>query len=241
MSISLSTTHVLHERRVRAIFTNTLASGAFGAPAPAFYEIENLDGLGPSPSVRAALIVPGNGAVVELVLSESLVNGALYSLSAVGVPAIDLSTTDISNVLQFRWGEVLAKENIEPKVRDRDRLLYGTDLLFDGHDFQENALGDLDSVSGTPNVTKALNRGAEADGLPWDPTWGAHLREYVDSPSTTAGTAKGSLTAQMLRDPRVKSVKITFEIQNDQTFIYADPKLVSNEPARRVTVVVPNQ
>lgn len=241
MSIVLSAVHVIHERRVRAIFTNTLASGAFGAPAPAFYGVENIDGLGPSPAIQAALIVPGNGAVVELVLSQPLANGALYQLTAIGVPAVDSSVTPDPSDLQFRWGDVVQKENVEPKIRDRDRLLYGTDLLWNGLDFQENALGDLDSVSGTPNVAKALNRGAEADGLPWDPTYGARMREYVDSPSTAAGTLKGSLTAQLLRDPRVKSVKVTFEIKDDQTFVYADPKLVSGEVAKRVTVVVPNQ
>lgn len=240
MSILLQAVDIRHERRVRLVFTNTLAAGAFGAPAPAAYSIVNVDGKGPDPNVKAALIVSGSANVVELALEHELVKGALYTISAVGVPAVDLTTTPGGSTLQVRWGVTAKAENIEPLARERDDLLYFIDLLWTGDDFQETPLGDLDRVSGRANVTKALQRGAEACGLPWDPTWGGFLREYVDSPSTIGGTLKGSITAQMLRDPRVKSVKIKHEIAGDKTFIYADPVLYSGETAERVTTEVPN-
>lgn len=240
MSILLQAVSVVHERRIRAVFTNTLAAGAFGAPAPAYYALTNADGIASDPVIQAAMIVSGNTTVVELVLDRPLVKGALYTLSAVGVPALDLSVTPGGSQLQVRWGAMAVQENLEPFVRDREKLLYFVDLLWNGIDFQETATGDLDRVSGTANVTKALQRGIDASGLPWDQTYGARLREFVDSPSVVAGTLKGSLTAQLLRDPRVQSVKVSYEIVDDKTYLYADPVLVSGETAERVTTAVPN-
>lgn len=222
------------------MFTNTLAVGAFGAPAPAFYTIANTDGLAPSPSVSAALIVAGSPNVVELALDQPLVKGAVYTVSAVGVPATDLSTTPAGSTAGMQWGLTAAKTNVEPIARDREKLLYLVDLFWDGSDFAETPTGDLGQISGTPNVTKALYRGVESNGVPWDSTYGARAKEYVDSPSSAAGTLKGSVTAQLLRDPRVGSVKITHEISDDKTYLYADPKLVSGDAVDRVTVEVPN-
>lgn len=241
MSILLSTVDVRHEQRVRVVFTNALASGAFGAPGPSYYSIQNTDGKGVDPSILAALIVPNSPNVVELVLSVPLTRGAQYTLTAVGVPATDTTTTPADSTTGLRWGAPAVRENNEVVVSDRDRLLYGTDLLFDGVDYEETATNDLASVSGTPNVTKALNNRAVSEGLPWKPGHGGHLREFVDSPSTVTGTMKGSLTSQFLQDPRVRSVKVTYEVVDDETFLHGDPVLVSGEAAQRVTVSVPSE
>lgn len=240
MAILLQAVDVLHERRVRVVFANTLAAGAFGAPAPSVYSLSNVDGLAPSPTVQAALIVPGSPAVVELVLAQPLAKGALYELSAVGVPSTDLSTTPGGSTTPFRWGLVAERTNVEPIVRDRETLLYKVDLLWNGRDYQETATGDLERVSGTANVTKALQNGVVTSGLPWDPSYGGFVREYVDSPSTVAGTLKGSVSAFLLGDPRVRAVKVTYKIEDDATYLYADPTLVSGEAAERVTVEVPS-
>lgn len=240
MSIDLQSLEVRSETRIRLLFTNTLASGAFGSPAPAFYEVTNEDGRGTDCDVQAALVVPGSATVVELVLSPAIVRGAVYTVRADGVPATDLSSTPVDSTTGLRWGISAPKENVEPGLRDRQRLLYGIDLIWTGSDFQETALGDLDRVSGPANVTKALNRGVESGPLPWDNDYGAGARDFVDSPSLVSGTLKGSVASQILRDPRVKSSKVTHEIDDEKTYIYADPILISGEPAERVSIEVPN-
>lgn len=222
------------------MFTNTLASGAFGSPAPSVYSITNDDGLAISPSIRAALLVPGSPTVVELVLEQPLSKGALYTLRADGVPATDLTTTPIGSTTPIRWGLSAPKENVEPIVRDRETLLYKVDLLWNGVDYQETATGDLERISGTANVTKALQNGVSVSGLPWDPTYGGFAREYVDSPATAAGTLKGAVSAFLLRDPRVRAIKVTHKIEDDRTYLFADTTLVSGEAAERVTVEVPS-
>lgn len=241
MSILLHALQVRHERRLRLLFTSPLASGAFGAPAPAYYSIVNNDGRAPSPVVQAALLVPGDTAVVELALSEPLIKGAFYTVKAEGVPALDTTVTPTPSALDLRWGVVTTPENVEPPQKDRELLLYFVDLLWNGTDFQESALGDLDRVSGTANVTKALNRGVEAGPLPWDNTYGAGARDFVDSPSVAAGTLKGAVAAQLLRDPRVKAVKVTYKIDDEKTYLNADPTLISGQPVERVSITVPNQ
>lgn len=132
------------------------------------------------------------------------------------------------------------RPDAEPIVKNRELLLYGIDLIWDGIDFQRSATGDLNRVQGTACVAKNLNRGMVSNGLPWDPTWGAHAREFVDSPQGTVGTLKGSVQAQILRDPRIQSAKVTFEVVGSDTFLHAVPKLISGEAIKRVTLSVPN-
>jgi hypothetical protein len=240
VSILLSLVTIRTETRILLLFTNALGAGAFGVPAPAYYSVTNDDGRGPSPIVRGAYLVPGNPNVVELALSEPIVKGALYTYTAEGVPATDLSVTPPGSSAELRWGLTEARQNVEPAVRDKERLLYGVDLLWNGTDYQESATGDLDRIEGTANVTKALNRGVESSELPWDPTYGAKAREFVDSPSTVAGTLKGSVSRQLLSDPRVKGIKVSYEIQDEKTFLYADPTLISGEDVERISITVPN-
>lgn len=240
MSIALLTVEVRHERSIRLIFTNTLAGGAFGAPAPSFYTITSVDSAGRDPTINAAMVVAVNGQAVDLALGIDLVPDGLYTIAAIGVPAIDSSVTDGSSTTQFKWGKDFVQPNLEPLRDDRGRLLYGIDLLFNGVDYAETAAGDLARVSGPANVTKALYHAIETSGLPWDPTWGAGAREYVDSPSAASGTLRGSVSAQVLRDPRVKKIDLDIQIGDAETLLLITPTLVTNEPIEPVSVVVPN-
>lgn len=242
MTILLQALEVRHERRIRLVFTNALASGAFGVPAPGGYLITCVDGSATPPGIQAALVVPGSATVVELSFDAPLVRGALYHITAQSIPAVDASSTATGTGQDFRWGFDTPPVNVEPARRNKELLLYGVDLIWNGVDYQENAAGDLDRVSGSANVTKALNHGVEANpgDLIWDETWGGGGREFVDSPSTAAGTLKGAVSAQLLRDPRVKSVKTTYEIDDEKTFLYATPTLISGEQIDRVSIEVPS-
>lgn len=242
MSILLTSIDVRQERRLRIFFTHALSGGAFGAPAPSYYTITSVDGIATPPGIQAAYVVPGSPNVVELSFDAPLVRGALYNIGAVGVPATDTSVTAGGTGEDFRWGLIAPKQNVETEFKNRALLLYGTDLIWNGSDYQESATGDLDRTEGTANVTKALNRGVETNpgDLPWDTTYGAGAREFVDSPSLAAGTLKGSVAAQLLRDPRVKSVKTTYEIDDEKTYLFANPTLISGQVAEQVSIEVPN-
>lgn len=231
---------VRHERRLRLSFTNTLAGGAFGTPAPAYYVVTNLDGRATSPAVASALIVTGSPAVVELALAADLCAGAQYKVSAVGVPAGDASVTPAGSEERFIFGKALTKEHLDPVIADRERLLYGVDLLWNGTDFQETSNADLERIEGRANVSKSLWRGVETSGLPWDRTWGVLAREYVDSPSSDAVPLRGAVVAQIMRDKRVRRVKTELEIVDTKTYLHLTPTLVTGEAVAPVSVTVPN-
>jgi len=240
MTISLSSVIPRSARRLRLVFSQTLAAGAFGV-SPTFYTVSNLDGRGISPTVQAALAVVGSPAVVELALGSDLVHDAQYSVAAVAVPAADLSVTPGGTLERFKFAPgLVAGENTEPKLRDRDLLLYGTDLIWDGADFLESATGDLERVRGRANVTKALHHGLSTHGLPWDPNWGVDAREFVDSPSPSSGSLKGAAVAQVLRDPRVRTVSSQVQVNYSDTYLYLTPKLVSGETIQPVSITVPH-
>lgn len=239
MTIFLQSVVVKHEQRIRLVFTNTLAGGAFGL-SPVLYTVTNQDGRGPSPLVSTAMIVTGSPAVVELALSTPLAEGALYKVFAEAVPAVDASVTAADTNESFRYGTVPVETNVENTVSDRQLLLFGIDLLWDGLDFRETARGDLERIGGTANVTKALHRGLNASGLPHAPQWGAFAREYVDSPVGAAGTLSGSVLTQALRDPRVKSARIAFTVEGASTFLIVTPQLVSGDTLQPVSLRIPN-
>ncbi len=240
MTIVLLAVEIKHERRLRLVFSQPLGAGAFGTPGPAYYTVTSLDSLGVSPAVSSALMVVTSPDVVELALDEDLVRGGLYEVEAVTVPALDASVTAAGSSEQFRYGLTAVTENVEPIKRDRERLLYGVDLLWNGADYQEAANGDLDTVGGTANVTKALYRNMESNGLPWDPTWGVGAREFVDSPSTVSGSLRGKMSSQLLRDPRVKELTIAVEFDDDKTYLHATPKLITGEAIKPVSLLVPS-
>lgn len=239
MTIALSAAVVRHEQRIRVIFTEAVNTGAFGL-APTFYTVENQDGLGLDPTVSAAMVVTGNPSTVELALSIPLVQGALYKVSAVAVPSlVGPTVTPAGSFEMLRHGAAVVEVNKEPIAKDREILLYGRDLIWTGQDFQESASGDLDRVSGTSNVSKALYRGLTSNGLPYDSSWGAKAREYVDSPTGAAGTLKGAVETQGLRDPRVKSVRVEIEVSGANTYLHLVPTLISGDKVARVSLTVP--
>lgn len=239
MSISLNAVEVKHERRIRLLFSRPLDAGAFGL-SPVLYVITNTDNNGPSPSVQAAMVVTGSPAVVELALASPIVEGATYNVVAEDVPGDDASVTPPGSELPFRYGRSATYRDVEPLLRNREDLLYGIDLLWTGADYQETATGDLDRVGGTPNVVKALYRGIESQGLTWDSAYGAKARNFVDSPSPTSGTLKGAVTAQVLRDPRVKRVKVTVSTDEEKTYLHITPTLITGAVLEPVSMVVPN-
>ncbi len=209
MTISFNAIDIKHERRIRLIFSQPLDSAAFGSPAPTNYVITCQDSLGSDIGVSAAMIVSSNPNVVELALSSDIVKGSHYVVSAEGIVATDASQTPSPSVLSFRYGLNAPLRDVEPILQNRDELLYGVDLLWNGQDYQETASGDLDRISGTANVTKALYRGIESQGLTWDQSYGAKVRDFVDSPSTVAGTLKGNVMAQILKELKTSGFKIT--------------------------------
>lgn len=237
MSIDLLALEIRHERRLRLVFTNTLAIGAFN---PALYTVTAVNADATSPAVTAALIVSGTPATVEIALGGDLVQGIMYTVTAVGVPATDTSVTPGGTLERFRFGAKKVKTKVEPFLRDRERLLFQVDIIWNGDSYEETASGDLARVEGQANVTKALWRSIETAGLPWDPSWGVDTREYVDSPSPTAAPLKGLLSTQILKDPRVVSVTSTVDIQDFDTFINLQPVLTGGVPAQPVSVQVPN-
>lgn len=239
-TIDLLTVSTRSPRRVRAVFTGTLGSGAFGIPAPSFYTLTSDDAVGIEPDIVGALVVPNSPNVVELALGEDLVSGGRYTLTASEVPDAGGNFTPTDAAEPFWFGTSFKRKNAEPFKEDQQRLLYGVDLIFSGEDYEETANGDLARVSGPANVTKALWHSIECDGLPWDGTWGAKAREFVDSPSAAAGTLRGSVSAQLLKDPRVKSIKTQLEIDEDKTFIHTVPTLITGEDIEPVSLSIPN-
>lgn len=215
MTIELTGVVVRNERRLRLVFSNDLAAGAFGVPAPSYYVIESQDGRGLSPGVNAALVVPGATANVELALDTDLVAGAVYQITAIGVPALDTSTSTGASIELFQIGVPAKKPNAEPKVTDGALLLYGRDAIWTGADYLEGADGDLAELGGETNAEAAVRRRLLGHPLPWAPQYSPRARQYVDAPVVSVGGLRGHLEEQALRDNRVKSVTATLNINPD--------------------------
>lgn len=239
MSIALQAVVFRHERRIRLTFTNELAVGAFGVPAPSYYAVVD-EATETTIRPAAALIVPNSPNVVELALESDLASGRHYTVLAIGVPATDATTTPAGSMERFQFGKPKTKETLEPATRDRERLLYGVDIEWDGRDFQEAANGDLQRLEGRECVTKCLWRSVEISGLPWDRTWGVNAREYVDSPIAASLSLRGAIAAQILRDPRVRSVETELEIGDRSTTLHITPTLITGEKTAPVSTTIPN-
>lgn len=235
--IALLSLVIKHERRVRLVFSEPLAGAAFD---PTLYQVINTDSKNISPGISAALIVSDSNTNIELVLDADLAKGSTYQVVAENIPAFAGSFTAVGTQETFRFGSPASHSKIEPAVRDRDRLLYGADLIWNGADYQEDPNGDLARIEGKPNVTKALWHSLTTGGLPWDSSWGVDAREYVDSPSAEAAPLRGVIGVQAARDPRVQSVRTTVEVQGSSTFVLIQPTLVSGESSEPVSVEIPS-
>lgn len=208
MSISLVAVDPRSNRRLRLGFSEALAAGAFTSTG--FYSVACPDGTGVTPTVVAVFAIPGSTHVCELALGDDLTDGAVYTVSAVGVPASGGGTTPAGSTLTFRRGVILQSPRASDTPSD-DLLaeLYGEDLVWSGGDMAEDASGDLATVGGVENVDAALSRRLESDGLQWDPEYGGKLREFVDGPAASAGEMRGRCTRQLLKDDRVQRASTT--------------------------------
>lgn len=236
MAIELTSIDPRHERRVRLVFSNTLAAGAFAATS--FYAIENEDGRGPSPTVVQALVVPGAGSNVELALGSDLAAGALFTLTAVGVPAVDASVSTVASTQKFRFGTKVVPASAEPKTTDTELLLYGRDAVW-ADDYVETAEGDLDSVSGVANVQSAQQRRLLGAPLPWDASYGANAYESVDLPTTAVGTLYSRLQSQAIVDDRVRGASVVL-VSDDPEDVHFNvtTKLEGGQIPGAITVAV---
>lgn len=207
MAIELTAIVVKHERRVRLVFSGPLAAGAFGSPAPAFYVVDNEDSLGFSPTVLAAIVVAGASNNVELALDTDLVAGALYRVTAIGVPGQDATTSTALSDQKFRVGTSRVRPNVEPKATDTELLLYGRDLVFTGIDVLETADGDLAATEGASNAQAAIKRRLVGSPRAYSPNYNRRPRRYVDAPLPTIGTLRGDIELDALKDDRTRSVR----------------------------------
>jgi hypothetical protein len=194
-------------------FTNNLAAGAYGSPA--YYTVTNLDGVAVSPAVGAVFAIAGSTNGVELALRQELVPGALYRVTALGVPAVDLTVTGADAQHDFRPPSPPSTATTETPAHDVELALYGRDLIHDGDDYLETADGDLAVISGTANAEGAVRRRLLGSPLPWAPQYSPNAREFVDS--VDAKPLRGRLRAQALRDPRVKAAEATYD---DSTSVF---------------------
>lgn len=242
MAIELTGVVVRHERRLRLVFSNALAVGAFGSPAPAYYVLTNQDGKGIDPAIVAAIVVAGSSANVELALGADLVPGALYRLTAIGVPALDASTSTAASDELFRVGVPTTSPNEEAKVGDADLLLYGRDLVHTGDDYVETAEGDLAQIGGVANVKAAIRRRLLGRPLPWAPNYSPRARRYVDAPTPSIGGLRGDLEAQAMRDDRVRACKaklIVDDTTNDEAYFEVQTTLLGGRAPDGEAINVP--
>lgn len=206
MALALLAITVRSATRIRLSFDHVLASGAF-APGP--YSVENLDAVGIDPPVKAALVVPNSPETVEVILAEELIGSGLYRVSCTAVP--DTEPATFTGSLDFRPASAKKAPSATFAPNELDRALYGSDLVWDGADVVESATGDLETTEGVPNVENALTRQLLSDGLPWDETYGAKERAFVDAPSPSLPAARANAQRAILSDDRVRSVVSTVQ------------------------------
>ena len=203
--------------------------------------VENEDGAGPSPTVLAAIIVAGAVANVELALDADLAEGALYRVTAIGVPGADASVSTSASDQHFRFQVSAARTNVEPKVTDLDLLLHGRDLVHTGIDYLETAELDLATVSGPQNTVGATKRRLLGSPLAWAGGYSPRAREYVDAPVSAIGTLRGRLEAQTLRDDRIRSVTARLVLNEEtpeESYFEVTPVLVGGKPTAPIDVHV---
>lgn len=200
MTFALQTLIVRSRRRVRVIFTDAVAIGAFST---SFFSITSSDGVGASPSLNGALMVPDSAQAVELSLAQDLADSGNFTLNVVsGVPALAGGTAAAAT---YAFKAPAAPPPPSPELPSDDSLdaIYGNDIMFSNDDFVETAEGDLAVGGGVQNVVDALVSRGLSNGLPWDGTYGAKPREYVDGADTGIPVLRATMIGQFLQDDRV--------------------------------------
>ena len=199
-------------RRVRLVFSGSLAAGAFSSLV--YYTVATADGTASVPiTVEAAFAITGSANNVELSVSADWIPGAQYLVTVTAVPTLDGSnptaTLPASISLNLPTTPQTSIANQEPETSDLDLLLYSRDLLFaDGGDFVEDSTGDLATVSGRPNWQGAMNRRMLGDPLLWQPRYSPRAADFVDAPSTYARPLAGRLLSQARADDRTASATV---------------------------------
>lgn len=212
-------------RRIRLSFDHTLASGAFSTTP---YVVSNTDAKGPDPAIREALAVPNSPHVVELVLSLNLVGGALYQVTCTAVP--DTEPATFTGSMSFETSTPAPAPSVTITLEDIDRLLYGSDIFWNGEDFVEAPNGDLARISGVPNVEASTLRRIDADGLPWEPNYGGKARAAIDAPTPSLRSLRGQIQRDLLRDDRYEAVTVSVDLDDNsgKPSLSIEPVLIGN-------------
>lgn len=224
-------------RRVRSIFSGALASGAFTTLG--MYSITADDG-GTNPlNIVALFAITNTASAVEFAVDSDLTSGALYTIGFTAVPGADLST--FTGTVDSRVGlELTAQVNVEPERDDLNLLLYQRDLVFSGNDIQEDATGDLLSVSGRPNWKGAINRRVFSVGLPWDPTYGPEAEQSVDAPAPYAPAFGASVASQARLDDRTKQAVVqVIPAPGDPAGFIVQAAITAKDDLATMTVPIP--
>jgi hypothetical protein len=236
MVFALQNIIVRSRRRLRVLFTEPVAAGAF---ATAFYTVQSLDGIGIDPVVNGALVVLDSPQVVELSLAIDIADGARYQLNvASGVPAL-AGGTAAAGQYQFAAPSAPAAPSPELAIDDLLNDVYGNDIVHNGADFVETAEGDLAMIGGPENVYSALSVRAILEGLAWDATIGARLREFVDGPNQEIGVVRSRIVAQVLQDDRVVAARGSYTTsENGEAFVDVSVTLVGQTAPRTISLPV---
>jgi len=202
-----------HERRVRLVFDSALAPAAFTSLA--LYGVAGDDGS--HVAVAGLVGIVGMPNQLDLALGADLQVGVVYSVAAVAVPAQDGSVTPPGAKAPVRLaGPPPVPVDAEVTPDDITDALYGVDLVWSGEDYSETAAGDLATVGGPDNVQAALTRRFASDGLPWDDSYGAKPRRYIDgSPGALPGL-RGTLVRQARLDDRVKAASASLSADSSE-------------------------
>jgi hypothetical protein len=167
--------------------------------------------------------------------------GAQYIVDG-GVTWELLTSIPLTTCVQiFSYRNLTTPVNVEQNQDQSGAVLFGTDLVWTGSDFLQNASGDLSIVVGTTNVLAALGRRVLSDGLPYDPSYGAKPRSYVDAPTSTMGNLRATVLGQLTADPRVVSADVAFlpdAITNTEVTFTPMVKLVGDQTPRPLSVSV---
>jgi hypothetical protein len=195
------------------VFDGALAPAAFTSLAP--YSVSGDDDS--TVAVAGAIGLLGMPNQLDLALGADLEAGVVYMVDASGVPAADGSATPAGTSAPARLAAPPpAPVDTEVSPDDIEAALYGIDLVWDGQDYAETAAGDLATVGGSDNVEAALTRRFASDGLPWDNTYGAKPRRYIDGDSGAIAPLRGTLVRQARLDDRVKTARAALSPEGDE-------------------------
>jgi hypothetical protein len=205
--IALLSAVARHERRVRLVFDGPLAPAAFTSTG--LYAVVQAGGM--AVPVAGLVGIIGMPNQVDLALGADLSANVSYGVTASGVPAADGSTTPPGTAATVTLAAPpLVSADAEVTPDDVVEALYGVDLVWGSNDYVEDAAGDLATVTGPENVKAALMRRFASDGLPWDDTYGAKPRRYIDGSPLVVPSQRGVLVRQARLDDRVRAARAMF-------------------------------